>query len=250
MDQQGQFFKKRLADLSRRAEDRNIVTFSNFLNMDELNIFHQITKELPSSFQTYGGYSYAERQMVAFIPDALSYSWEYPMDAVIISPLHPKFAEKLSHRDVLGALMNLGIKREMIGDILVQDTSITVFCVNAVTGFVIENCSIIRHTPVSCRQAEISDINYEPTFIEKEGIVSSLRLDTILADICKLPRNAAQKLISEGNACINARKIEQNGYNCQTGDVLSVRHYGKFLIGPVGGTTKKGRMKYTYKIYS
>lgn len=71
MDQETAYLKKRFIDLSKRAEDKNIVTFSNFLNLNELNIFHQVSKELYSSFETFGGYDYAERQMVAFIPDAL-----------------------------------------------------------------------------------------------------------------------------------------------------------------------------------
>ena len=73
MDQEEEYLKKRFIDLSKRAEDKNIVTFSNFLNLNELNIFHQISKELYSSFQVFGGYDFAERQLVAFIPDALIY---------------------------------------------------------------------------------------------------------------------------------------------------------------------------------
>lgn len=68
MDQEAEYLKKRFIDLSRRAETKNIVTFTNFLNLNELNIFHQIRKELYSSSQTFGGYDHAERQMVAFIP--------------------------------------------------------------------------------------------------------------------------------------------------------------------------------------
>lgn len=250
MEQEMQFLKKRLIDLSKRSEDKNIVTFSNFLNLNELNIFHQIKKELYSSFELFGGYEQAERQMVAFIPDALYYSWKYPMNTVHIVPSNLKFAEALTHRDVLGALMNLGIKREMLGDILMLDTEMIVFCVESVTEYITENCRKVRHTNVFCTQTPMSEFSYEPRYIEKEGVVSSLRLDTIIADVCKLPRSAAQKLISEGNAFINARKIQQNGYNCQNGDVLSVRHIGKFRIETTDRVTKKGRMKYKYKIYS
>ena len=250
MEQDELYLKKRFLELSRRASDKNIVTFSNFLNLNELHIFHQISKEFRSSFQLSGGYCHAERQMAAFVPDALYYAWEYPIDAVLFTPLNVKFAENLTHRDVLGALMNLGIKREMLGDILVQDTEIILFCVTSMTEYIIEHCTKIRHTMVSGRIIPLTDFSYQPRLIEKESVVSSLRLDTILADVCKLPRSAAQKIISEGNAFINSRKIQQNDYNCQSGDILSVRHYGKFQIETSYGTTKKGRIKYRYKIYS
>ena len=250
MDQEMQYMKKRFIDLSKRAESKSIVTFTNFLNLNELNIFSQITKELYCSYQVSGGYEHAERQMVAFIPDALYYAWAYPFDAVCLRSLHSKFAENLTHRDILGALMHLGIKREMLGDLLIQDSQSIVFCVNSVTSYIIDHCNKIRHTTVSCQQIPLEDFSYEPKIIEKNGIVSSLRLDTILADVCKLPRSAAQKLIIEGNAFVNSQKTVQNAYNCQNGDILSVRHFGKFQIETDGGLTKKGRIKCRYKIYS
>ncbi len=250
MEQDEQYLKKRLLDLSRRADNKNIVTFSNFLNLNELHIFHQISKEFCSSFQLSGGYCHAERQMAAFVPDALYYAWEYPIDAVLFRPINARFAEDLTHRDVLGALMHLGIKREMLGDIIVKDLEITVFCINSMTSYMIDNCTKIRHTTVSGQKTAVSDFSYQPKFIEKESVVSSLRLDTILADVCKLTRSAAQKIISEGNAFINSRKIQQNDFTCQSGDILSVRHYGKFQIETSYGVTRKGRIKYRYKIYS
>ncbi len=268
MDLEEAYLKKRFIDLSKRAEDKNIITFSHFLNLNELNIFHQIKKDLYSSFQTFGGYDCAERQMVAFIPDALSYVWDdstentvkdsinasksipYPIITVAFTPSHPKFAESLTHRDVLGALMHLGIKRETLGDILILDNQIIVFCTNSIADYMIEQCSMIRHTNVTASQIAAADFHYEPKWIEKEGVVSSLRLDTIIADVCKLPRSAAQKIISEGNAFINAKRIQQNTYNCQNGDILSVRHVGKFQIETTGHVTKKGRIRYRYKIYA
>ncbi len=250
MDQETAYLKKRLTDLSRRAEQKNIVTFSHFLNLNELNILHQSERELHSSFETFGGYEQAERQMAAFIPDALSYVWEYPMRTVLLAPVNRKFAEDLTHRDVLGALMHLGIKRETLGDLLLTDAGIYVFCTETVADYLSDSCTKIRHTTVSAAQIPAQEFHYEPKRIEKQGIVSSLRLDTVLADICKLSRSAAQKRISEGSAFLNSKKILQNDYPCQEGDILSVRHYGKFQIQSVGKVTKKGRIPYNYDIFA
>ena len=245
----GAYLKKRLTDLSRRAEQKNIVTFSHFLNLNELNILHQSVRELHSSFETFGGYEQAERQMAAFIPDALSYVWEYPIRTVRLAPSHRKFAEDLTHRDVLGALMHLGIKRETLGDILLPEDGIYVFCADAVADYLTDNCTKIRHTTVTAALIDAQDFHYEPKRMEKDGIVASLRLDTVLADVCKLSRSAAQKRISEGSAFLNSKKILQNDYLCQEGDLLSVRHYGKFQIQSVGQVTKKGRIKYRYDVF-
>ena len=249
MDQETAYLKKRLTDLSRRAEQKNIVTFSHFLNLNELNILHQSVRELHSSFETFGGYEQAERQMAAFIPDALSYVWEYPVRTVRLAPSHRKFAEDLTHRDVLGALMHLGIKRETLGDILLPEDGIYVFCADAVADYLTDNCKKIPHKTVTEALIDAPDCHYEPKRMEKDGIVASLRLDTVLADVCKLSRSAAQKRISEGSAFLNSKKILQNDYLCQEGDLLSVRHYGKFQIQSVGQVTKKGRIKYRYDVF-
>ena len=101
--------KKRLIDLSKQADIKGIVTFSGFLNLNEQNIYHTSKTSLYTNTECFGGYDSAERQMIAFIPDALMYVWDYPIRCIHITPKYPKFAEKLTHRDVLGALMNLGI---------------------------------------------------------------------------------------------------------------------------------------------
>ena len=108
MQKEELMLQKRLIDLSKLAYQRSIVTFSDFLNLNELNILHTIPKtELHASYVTFGGYDYSERQMVAFLPDALCYEYEYPISILKISPLQKKFSDNLSHRDYLGAILNL-----------------------------------------------------------------------------------------------------------------------------------------------
>ena len=74
--------KKRLLDLSRQADRKGIVLFSDFLNLNELNIYHQCESEFATKTESFGGVSYAERQIIAFIPDALYYEWTYPIAAL------------------------------------------------------------------------------------------------------------------------------------------------------------------------
>lgn len=260
MERETQYLQKHLLDLSRQAENKNIVTFSNFLNLNEQNILHQMAKDFYSSFVLSGGYNCAERKIAAFVPGVRNHDNNgneqpfdpkcFPIAAIRIEPSHPKFAEAFTHRDVLGAVMSTGLKREMLGDFIKQDHAFIVLCMNQISDYFIENCIKIRHTMVQCTQIPFSDFDYQPTFIEKESIVASLRLDTIVADVCKLPRSAAQKIISEGNAFINSKNVLRNDYSCQDGDILSVRHYGKFLLETTDQITKKGRVKYKYKIYS
>ena len=106
MNKEELLLQKRLVELSRIAYTREIVTFSEFLNLNELNILHTTPKNmLLSQYKTYGGYGLSERQMAAFLPDALYYDYQYPIQIIEISPVNRKFAEELSHRDYLGAVI-------------------------------------------------------------------------------------------------------------------------------------------------
>ena len=128
MQKEELMLQKRLIELSKIAYQRGIVTYSDFLNLNELNILHTTPKhEFDSCYETFGGYDFSERQMVAFLPDALCYEQNYPISVLKIEPLQKKFSEKLSHRDYLGSILNLGIDRCKIGDILVEDDHALLF---------------------------------------------------------------------------------------------------------------------------
>ena len=82
--------KKRLLDLSRQADRKGIVLFSDFLNLKELNIYHQCESEFATKTESFGGVSYAERKIIAFIPEALYYEWTYTIASVKVEPAYPK----------------------------------------------------------------------------------------------------------------------------------------------------------------
>ena len=96
MNEDVTFICKRFVDLSKQANRKGVVMFSDFLTMNEQLILQQNKEKLESEYRMSGGYEYAERQMVAFIPDALFYEWDYPMQCVRIRPAYPKFAENSS----------------------------------------------------------------------------------------------------------------------------------------------------------
>ena len=87
--------QKRLLDLSRQADRKGIVLFSDFLNLNELNIYHQSEKLFATRTECFGGIPCAERQMIAFLPDALYYDWEYPISALKTHRLIPNLPRSL-----------------------------------------------------------------------------------------------------------------------------------------------------------
>lgn len=244
-----QLLKKRFLDLSRQADNKGIVTFSDFLNLNELNIFHQVENTLVSGFQIYGGYEFAERQMVAFLPDALYYEWDYPYSCIKIEPAYPKFSDTLSHRDILGAVMNLGIERGKIGDILLKENTAYLFCTDSVKPYIFEQLEKIKHTIVKLSETDTKNLAIQPDFEHLSGIITSNRLDAVIACICKMSRSTASSMITSGKISVNGKEILHNTYVCKMGDILSIRSYGKYIFDAVSGETKKGRMKINYRKY-
>ena len=113
-----ELFCRRMEELADAAYSRGIVTFSDFLDLYELHMIHGIDwRGHGVTVAHSGGYDSAERQIAAFLPDALLFEWQYPWKCLKVLPAAPKFAETLTHRDYLGSILGLGIERCKIGDI-------------------------------------------------------------------------------------------------------------------------------------
>lgn len=251
MEREELIFQKRLVDLSRTAYQRGIIMFSDFLNLNELNILHTMPKnELYSGFETFGGYAAAERQMVAFLPDALCYEYFYPFSILHIQPLHSKYAEELTHRDYLGAILNLGIDRCKIGDILTEEKEAYVFVTKNMSEFLVENLTRVRHTSVSVFKEELQDFCYEPSFQEIRGTVASVRLDSLLTVAFSSSRSKLSGLIEGKKVYVNGKMIMSNGYRIKEGDIISVRGMGKFRYEGCLSETRKGRYYVEIRKYS
>lgn len=241
--------QKRLIDLSKQANRKGIVLFSDFLNLNELNIYRQSEKFFETKTESFGGVPYAERQMIAFIPDALYYEWNYPITALKIVPSYPKFAEKLGHRDILGAIMKLGVDRGKIGDIIVNEDAYFLLCQENIADYFMENLDKIRHTIVKLEYSSTSELKIQQDFEEREGIVSSNRLDSIIACVHRLSRSQASELIRSEKVFVNGRLTGNPTYLCKQGDIVSVRGFGRFVYQSDYGETNKGRLKIRFQLY-
>lgn len=250
MNKEELLLQKRLAELSRIAYTREIVTFSEFLNLNELNILHTTPKDmLLSQYKTYGGYGLSERQMAAFLPDALYYDYQYPIQIIEISPVNRKFAEELSHRDYLGAVMNLGIERCKLGDILIEDGKAILFAKEELAGYIMEHLTRIRHTTVKTSILSAFEDSYEPRYEELKGTVASVRVDTVLSLAYPLSRSKITGLIEGARVFVNGKLVTSNGYRLKEGDILSVRKMGRIGYNGILSETKKGRYMVSIRKY-
>ena len=236
--------KKRLAELSHRAFERGYTTYSTFLNLQEISILKSL--KLDSKYSLFGGYENADRCVASFSNNEV---YSYPIVCIKIEPLQQKFSDKLTHRDFLGALMNLGIEREMLGDIKILNNEGYLFCLDKISQYIVDNLSSIKHTSVKCKIIDDIPELFNQLPDEEEYIVSSLRIDTIISAVFKMSRNSASQLINQEKIFINSKTVYKDSVQLKEGDVVSVRGYGKFIYSQTVNETRKHKMVVAIRLY-
>lgn len=244
-------FCKRLVELSQVSYHKGICTFSEFLNLNEINLFYNIKAQLsPVQTNLYGGYTDGERKIICFYNEDLYPRPDFPIDCIHIKPIHCKFSDDLTHRDFLGALTHLGLDRSKLGDILIVNNESYLFCNHRISQFIVDNLCMIKHTNVTCEIVDFKNTNYTPKYIAISGTVPSLRLDAILTVAFKTSRSSLSSLIAGGKVYVNSKLILSNSYILKEGDIISVRGYGKFIYKETNNQTKKGRFYITLLKYA
>ena len=268
----------RIADLSRQCWNGDYLTHTNFLSASELAEFYQMPGHRHSPglntfngvpYIVFGGREGSDRAMVFFLPSYMDgeqlirdeLSGDGSISLVCARPVNPGFADPLTHRDYLGALMNLGIDRSMTGDMLVnqhdpedgqrpQETGRShprgmayIFCAENVAKLIASELTRVKHTTVSCQILPPSACDLEPDFRELTGTVASIRLDSIITMVWHLSRGKAQALIQGEKVTVNGRLITSSSFEPGENDRVSVRGLGKFIYLGDEGSTRKGRLK-------
>ena len=231
---------KRFEELKSRAESRDIWVYSDFLDM---NLQSLLLTHIKNGFTLYGGYEGAERNIAVFGNEGnIGYAACPPVVCVKISPLSQKFSEELTHRDYLGSLMALGLKRETLGDIVTDGADAYVFCLDTAAGFIADNLIQVRKTSVSCEITESLPQLKSETPVEKEINIASERLDVIIGAVYNLSRSASALLFKAQKVYVNARLVESTSFIPKDGDKISVRGYGRFVFNGTLRETRKGRL--------
>lgn len=244
-------FKSRLKELARRSYEQNMFTFTPMLGLMEQTIFGELEEELRyAGYTIFGGHENAERVMIRFGKmEELGYEEAFPITLIHMKPLLQKFSDDFSHRDFLGALMNLGINRDLLGDILVGDRQGFLFCQSSIAEYICQELTQVKHTHVSCAMAfKLSEYKEKPP-VEEEHLVASERLDGLVAQIYNLSRSQSLSLFRDKKVFVNGRLTENNSRSCKQGEIVNVRGFGKFIYDGIGYTTKKGKQRVKIRIY-
>ena len=230
-------FLKRIEDLYNRARNRNVITCTNFLTPTEAELIR--ASYLGKSVVFSGGRDEAERVRAFFLPE---YMEELEVEEYI-KALRFKFSFKeLSHRDFLGAILNLGIKRECLGDIYVFEKEAYAFVTLEVVEFIKLNLTKVGKIGVVIEEVEFDKVKMPELKLEEVKFsVQSLRLDSVASGIFNESREKMNLNIRDGIVMLNYLVCQNPSQSIKEGDIISIKGFGKAVILEIGGLTRRGK---------
>ena len=200
MHEEEKQIKKRILELADKSYRNSQYLFTSFLTPAEYSeAVEALTKEHYHNYDSYGGTEMAERVILRFgSPEEFGYMEEFPVSCIIIEPNLAKFADRLTHRDFLGSVLNLGIERNVIGDIFIRDNTGYLICLTRMADYIAENltkdkaylCEVQSHAGDAWKQLK-------PVLEEHILSVSSERCDIVAAKLYQISRSEVLELFRE-----------------------------------------------------
>ena len=233
---------RHLLDLCRKSEKTGIWQYSAFLSPAEQDDLLRSPEAAGYSFFLSGGYDGAERKILAAGNEAEQGPPEVPVSVIAVSPKSDRFAEELTHRDYLGAILGIGIERSLIGDIIVRDKRAWFFCLSSSAELITSALTQVRRTAVSAAVSAPDVPELQPRYAPQRLNVASERLDAVTAAFAGLSRGQAEKLFSAEKVFVNGRTVTDRSARLKEGDTLSVRGFGKAVYDGIEHETKKNRL--------
>ena len=232
----------RIEDTVRLCDKHNAPCFLGFLDeQEQAQALSVISRLLPSqAYRFYGGYEDAERRIVGVFPDYLEPEDIYfPLRAVAF---FYREVRPLTHRDFLGTLLSLGIRRDTIGDILCGKGMTVVFLREEIATFVCEQVTKIGGEGVTIQGNYSGELPVARTYQPISETIASPRLDAVVKALLRVSREEAARQIRIGNVSIDHRPTEEVSATVTASCTVSVRGFGRFIVDQVGPLTKKGRL--------
>lgn len=238
-----------LDDKADECDRKAIITCTDFLDLRKQSLaVNYLKKKKGIRWLLYGGYDDAERKIVVFLPFYIEDFNMYISNNKDENPLCVFRAEKdsfsvLSHRDYLGAITGLGIKREKTGDIIIDDKGCFFFTKHSISKFIEDNFTQAGRGTISVSLVDINnDFIYAPNIKEKCCFVQSMRLDSVCAAVFSVSRSKASEFIEKGLVFLNDEQIMKPDYHVSVGQKVVIKGKGRAILKDDSGKSKKDRI--------
>lgn len=235
-------------DKIESSNTRERIEYTDFFDMYQISLVENFLRKINfENYQLFGGYAESERKILIVYPEKYSERMiekNYnKMLKIIRIELPEEEHGKYSHRNYLGGIVKLGLKREKVGDILVSDDGADIIVVeNFVEILKKELPSLTRFENSKIAIEELSNIRKKEIKIEEVSIiVPSLRLDNIVSDLARTSRSKAAQIIAQERVFINGQNETKISKQLKLNDVITIRGKGRFVIKEFTGTTRSGR---------
>jgi len=226
-------------------------TFTDFMDLAVLKWYNASSKSTKDiHVLEYSGFKDDERRMIGFFPSSydsfMTLDQMYSIFPVICLSLriHDNEKTSITHRDVLGSILGLGLDRKLFGDIIVENACAYILCHERIVPVIKQELLLIRHSHVTVEEVD-SDFDgseLAPSSLQIKTTVASLRIDVIMKAILNLSRSTCNELIERGHVKINQIEVTKNHKLIEVGDLISISKKGKYKIGDIGIENKKGRI--------
>lgn len=234
----------RVLDRMERAQSRSIPCVTQFLTPVQRAAAEPLLAHCGHPKCLFcGGYEGAERTVCAFLPDWQEpEDWDASEELGAVEAAFPPGAE-LSHRDILGGLMGIGLTREKVGDILVGEAAAQIVALREAIPIILSQFDQAGRCRLKLRELPLAELT--PAAVEVRLVkdtVATLRLDAVLASGFSLSRGKASEYIGAGRVSVNHRECTKPDKPLAQGDILTCRGLGKCVLRTVGGQSRKGRI--------
>jgi len=230
-----------------KTRQKNVLTVTHFLNEHERAVAEQLIKDFGNHEHVfYGGYEEAQRTVLVFFPDYIGPEALTDEDINPLACIRAKYspAGSLTHRDFLGGILGTGVKREMIGDILVDGSSCDIIVLKEVLPYLETSFSSAGRTRLDVSVISLDEINVpEARYKIINDTVASLRLDSIVSAGFSISREKAAEAVKAGRVYLNYLECSKSDKQVNEGDCISVRGMGKIILQQICGKTAKGRIR-------
>lgn len=246
---EGEAIAVRLVDLAEQAVRTQTFRLSGFLDPYGMEIAEAVAANFDGlSLLFDGGYPGAERQRAMFVHAAFGGA---PSSAIAVLRVswNAAFA-RLTHRDVLGALMGLGVDRDAVGDILMTAGAARLLADRKMADFLLLHLTSVGAASVQTEMDSAEELApREERTKELRATVASLRVDAVAAAGFGISRSRAASDIEADKLRLNWQPVKNAAQAVKAGDVLSLRGRGRVEVAEVRGQTKKGRVGLSLKRY-
>lgn len=235
-------FVERSLDYVERASVKNQLVVTPFLDPREVAILASIAQRDPNLvFLTDGGYEEAERKRALLAPD---YYAENPnLFNISFLRLESAGMKRLEHRDVLGSVLGLGIKRNILGDIIPHNKGTDMIVDSRMVDYLSVNIGQVGRHRVSIRKITRPELALPKQNIKiRTASVASLRVDAVLSEGYRISRTKASSLVKSGKCKVNWKLVDKPDYLIAPGDLISLRGFGRTVVEGIEGHSKKGRI--------